>query len=354
MSEKQTILVTGVAEIWGFRVAARLMRETGLHIIGLDSRSPAEALEGLDFIKADVRNPMLAELLRTEEVDTVCHLAFVETDRPSSAASDLNVTGTTQLLDACAGAEVRKVVLKSSTAVYGARPTNAAFLTEGHALRGSKRTGTIHDLLEIETFCRHFAQRTPQPIVTILRFANIVGTTVDTPMTRFLKMPRALSLLGFDPRMQIIHEEDVVEALAHTVLNDIPGAINVAAEDIIPLNKLRGLAGKQPVAIPHQIAYWSRRLSGSSWRRSSDALPIEPDYLRYPWVADLRRMGEELGFVPRHNAEDTLREFAEHHHAPPLAIGPQSMARNEEHLRDLIERRRQARMQESEDGGEHE
>jgi len=354
MSQQATILVTGVAGTWGARVAARLIRESGLYVIGLDSKPPAEAIEGLDFVRADVRNPLLVELLRTEQVDTVCHLAFVETIRPSEAAFDLNVMGTTNVLDACAGAGVRKTVLKSRTAVYGARPTNAAFLTEGHALRGSKRSGTIRDLMEIEAFCRNFSQQTPQPAVTILRFASIIGTTVDTPMTRFLRMRHAPSLLGFDPRMQIIHEEDVVEALAHAVLHDAPGAINVAAEDIIPLNKMRGLAGKPAVAIPHLLAYWSQKLPAGFGDRGTDALPIEPDYLRYPWVADLRRMREELGFVPRYNAEDTLREFAERHHAAPLELGPVGMARDEEHLRDLIEQRRQAKTQRAEDGGEDE
>ena len=354
MSKKKTILVTGVAGAWGARAAARLMREAGLHVIGLDSEPPAEAIEGLDFVRADVRNPLLIDLLKTEQVDTVCHLAFAETARPSEAASDLNVMGTTKVLDACAGAAVRKVVLKSSTAVYGARPTNAAFLTEDHALRGSRRTGTVRDLLEIEAFCKSFAHQFPQPLVTILRFASIVGATVDTPMTRYLKMPHAPSLLGFDPRMQIIHEEDVVEALALAVLNDASGAINVAAEDVIPLNKMRGLAGKRSVAIPHLLAYWSQKLPAGARRRSSDALPIEPDYLRYPWVADLRRMREELGFAPRTNAEDALREFAERHHGAPLELGPLSMAREEEHLRDVIEQRRQARAQDARDGGDDE
>jgi UDP-glucose 4-epimerase len=330
------------------------MREAGLHVIGLDSKPPAETIEGLDFVRADVRNPLLVELLRTEQVDTVCHLAFVETIRPSETTFDLNVMGTTNVLDACAGAGVRKTVLRSSTAIYGARPSNAAFLTEGHALRGSKRSGTVRDLIEIETFCRSFSQRTPQPAVIILRFASIVGTTVDTPMTRFLKMRHAPSLLGFDPRMQIIHEEDVVEALAHAALNDIHGTINVAADDVIPLNKMRGLAGKSSLAIPHLLAYWSQKLPGSSRHRGNDALPIEPDYLRYPWVADLRRMREELGFVPRYSAEDTLREFAERHHTAPLELGPVGMARDEEHLRDLIEQRQQAKARDARDGGDDE
>ena len=350
MSENTTILVTGVAGYWGARVATRLGKEAGLHVLGLDREPPPQAIEGLDFCQADVRNPLLAVLLKTEQVDTVCHLAFVDTVQPNEPAFDLNVVGTTKVLGACAEAGVRKAVLKSSTAVYGARPSNAAFLTEEHALRGSKRSGTTRDLIEIETFCRDFCHRWPQVNLTILRFANIIGPTADTPLTRFLNMPQAPSLLGFDPRMQLIHEDDVVEAMAHAVLKDVPGIINIAAEDIIPLNKIRGLAGKRPISIPHLLAYWGRDKLARHGQQAHEYMPIEPDYLRYSWVADLRRMREELGFAPRHSAADALREFAEYQHTSPLQPGPLKLARDEERLRDQIEQRRRARTPETAPG----
>ena len=359
MTEKRVLLVTGVAGFWGSRVAERLVSEPNTYVIGLDPEPPERTIPRLDFVPADVRNPLLAELLASEGVDTVCHLSFVETTQPHDAIYNLNVMGTTKLLEACAEAKVRKVVLKSSTAVYGARPSNSAFLTEDHAIRGSKRSGTTRDLLEIETFCRDFRHRWPQLTLTILRFASIIGATADTPMTRFLKMPQAPSLLGFDPRMQFIHEDDVVEALTHAVLKDVPGIINIAAEDIIPLNRMRGLAGKRPISIPHLLAYWGRDKLARYGQHSHEHMPIEPDYLRYSWVADLRRMREELGFAPFYSAEDTLREFAEHQHTSPLQAGPLNLARDEERLRDQIEQRQLARTPETApgtgtgEGGQH-
>ena len=47
---------------WGAKVAAGLAREENCYVIGLDSVPPAKEIEGLDFILADVRNPLLAEL----------------------------------------------------------------------------------------------------------------------------------------------------------------------------------------------------------------------------------------------------------------------------------------------------
>lgn len=347
MTEERVLLVTGVAGFWGSRVAARLASEPKIHVIGLDREPPKESIPGLDFVPADVRNPLLAELLAAEGVDTVCHLAFLETARPHEAAYELNVMGTSKVLEACAEAKVRKVVLKSSTAIYGARPSNSAFLAEDSALRGSQTWGTVRDLIDVEKFCQGFRRQAPDVQVTTLRFASIVGPTVDTPMTRFLKDPRTPSLLGFDPRMQIIHEDDVVEALVHAIKEDVRGVFNVAAKDVLPLNKMRGLASKPPIAVVHLLAYWGMGLRGDAGKRVKRHLPLEPDYLRYPWVADLRRMQEELGFEPHYTAEDTVRQLAERSQMSRHALGPASMAREEEQLRTILDQRRRAREEQS-------
>jgi UDP-glucose 4-epimerase len=356
MVEQCVVLVTGVAGYWGGRVARRLLGEPGYRVLGLDNEPPqaesrrhSSAIEGLDFVPADVRNPLLGELLETAGVDIVCHLAFVETVRPSQAAFDLNVTGTVQLLEACAQAGVRKVVLKSSTAVYGARPDNPAFLSEDRALRGSRKYGYTRDRVEIETFCASFRQRQPGLQLTILRLANVVGPTADTPLTRFLREPRAPTLLGFDPLMQLIHEDDAVAALVHAVGHHAVGTYNVAAEDRLPLNKIRGLVGKPPFSVLHPLAYRGGRWLRRAGLNPDRYLPLEPDYLRYPWVGDLERMRDELGFVPRFSAEEALAALAEAQHRGRLGPGPIGLARDEERLRAMIAQRRQASAEEGDD-----
>jgi UDP-glucose 4-epimerase len=343
MSDKQTVLITGAAGYWGSRVATRLMAEPGLAILGLDAEHPAEEIQGLDLIRADIRNPLLAKLLKAEQVDVVCHLALSGTRRLSETAFDLNVMGTTKVLGACAAAGVRKVVLKSSMAVYGARLTNSSFLTEEHPLQGSRRYGYIRDLVEVEVLCNGFRRGEPDIVLTVLRFPSIVGPTAHTRMTRFLKEPWAPSLLGFDPMMQIIHEDDVVEALVHAIGHDRPGVFNVAAEGVLPLSRIRGLAGKPPVAVFHPFAYWGARLLGGPGSRLARCLPMEPDYIRYPWVGDLARMRREFGFKPRYTAEETLREFAQRFRLEHYRLGMTSRIRAEEQLHDILEQRRRTR-----------
>jgi UDP-glucose 4-epimerase len=179
-------------------------------------------------------------------------------------------------------------------------------------------------------------------MMTILRFSSIVGPSVDTPMTRFLREPWTPILLGFDPMMQVIHEEDVVGALVHAVVNDAPGVFNVASEGVLPLSKLMGLAGKFPIPVFHLFVYWGASMLGGSGLRITKYVPIELDYIRYPWVGDLARMREDLQFVPKYTAEEALREFAGKQRVRQYMPESAALAYDEERLRDTIERRRRA------------
>ena len=346
LREKKVILVTGVDGYWGWRVADALCANERNHVIGIDADAPQEQIKGLDFIQADIRNPLLVELLKSEQVDLVCHLAFQESTRPSESAFDYNVIGTMKVFGACAEAGVRKIILKSSTAVYGAHPGNSAFLTEDHPLMGSRLYGTSRDLVEIEAYCNGFRNQEPQTMLTILRFANIVGPKADTPLTRFLQEAYAPRLLGFDPLMQVIHENDVVDAIVFAVERDLPGVFNLAAVGPLPLSKLIGLAGKICIPVIHWFAYWGSGIMGNS-APVNRYLPIEPDYLRYNWVGDLAKMHEIMEFVPRYTSEEALRELAGLHHRSRFIPGSASLALDEERLRDTIERRRRVRIQQT-------
>lgn len=340
MDKKRVVAVTGVSGYWGSEVAKRLVEFSDLHVLGIDIEKPDEEIAGLDFIQADIRNPLLTELLKNEKVDTFCHLAFTDSYRPSEANFDSNVMGTVKSFGACVEAGVRKIVLRSSTRVYGAHATNSGFLTEDSPLRGSRRYGYTRDKVEIEAFCNGFRRQHPQVNLTILRFANIIGPDVNTPMTAFLSDPATPILLGFDPMLQFIHQQDVSAALVHAVLTDHPGAFNVAADGILPLLRVLGMIGKLPIPVVHLLAYWSFSIVGSSAQRF---WPIDPDYLRYRWVADTERMRQSLEFFPVYTAEEALREYAGELRTRKYMPEEVDLAYDEERLRDTIERRRRSR-----------
>jgi UDP-glucose 4-epimerase len=310
MSDEQVVLVTGVAGYWGSRVAEQLLKLPGYRVFGLDTAKPQNDLPGLTFIESDAQNPLLGELFKGEAITTLCHLSFRENDRPSKAGFEQNVIGTMKILGACVDTGVRKIVLRSSTAVYGACAENSAFLTESHPFRGSHSNGYNRDLVAIETFCNGFRRQHPEIELSLLRFANIVGPKAITPMTRYLRDPLSYRLLGFDPMMQVIHEQDVVGSLVYSVVNDHPGAFNIAAEGVMPLTHLTNLAGKIPIPVLHYFAYLEVGLFGAGGLGRVGSLPIEPDFLRYPCVGDTTKMKNEMGFTPILTAEETLNEFA--------------------------------------------
>ncbi len=346
MSDGIIAVVTGVSGYWGGRLAARLLKEPGVKVIGLDVKVPEIEIPGLDFIQADVRSPLLAELLRSEDVSALCHLDFLELAEKSEKAFQHNVLGAMHVLGACAEAGVDRVVLRSSTAVYGAHPDNSAFLNEEAPLRGSRRYGYTRDLLEIESFCNGYRGQWPEVTLTVLRFANIIGPTADTPMTRFLSLQTPPILLGFDPLLQLIHEEDVLDALFRAMLNDRPGTYNVAADDVIPLSRILRLVRRIPVPIFHPLAYGGLKLLSGTSLQPLHYVPIEWDYLRYSWVADLGRMHDELGFDPLYSAAESLREFSGEKQREEGGDRGTTPADEELRLQDTIERRRRMRERE--------
>jgi UDP-glucose 4-epimerase len=313
MPDKRVIVITGIRGYWGKRLARRLLDNDDLHLIGLDTEP--EKIEGINFIQADLGNPLLANLLAAESVDTVCHLDFMPARRPTPAAFNHNVVGTIKLLGACARAGVSQVIIKSSSAAYGARPENPAFLSEDYPLGGSMRLGAIRDLIEIETFCQNFVRQAPDVHVTVLRFAHIIGPTVDSPMAQFLKDQFAPVLLGFDPMMQLIHEDDVLDAFAHAILNGRPGIYNIAAGDLLPLWRLTALAGKVSLPIFHPLAY-------AAFRQGRH-MPVYPDYLRYPCVVDTTAMANRLDFRPQFSAYEAILALAGQPVATPAIAEPE-------------------------------
>lgn len=354
MSRSKVILITGVAGYWGAQLAKRLLSgcepegQAEWHILGLDSTFPDPEIRGLDFIQAELRNPLLVELLQEEQVDTVCHLILDDPLRYGEATFDANVIAAIKLLGACARAGVRKVVLKSNMMVYGAHPENPAFLTEEHALQGNRKDGVTRNLVEIENFYNGFQRQVPEMIQTVLRFPGILGLRADTPLSRFLRQPLSPVLLGFDPMMQVIHEQDVLDALVHALLHDVPGVFNIASEGVLPLSKLMAIAGKIPLPLLHPLAYLGSGLLDGVHLGRQRYLPIELDYLRYSWVGDLTKMRAEFGFVPRFTAEEVLREFAGQQRMQRFMPQSTVLTLDEQRLRDTLERRRRDRVRQAE------
>jgi nucleoside-diphosphate-sugar epimerase len=200
-------------------------------VVGLDTRAPTVPLERTEVVRADSSYSILSRLVRATEVDTILHthLEVDSTTIGSRALHETNVIGTMNLLAAAGapGSSVRKVVLKSSTLIYGSSPKDPYFFSEEAGRSGPARTRVERSLLEVEGYLSDFADDHPDVVVSRLRFSNVLGPDLDTPLSRALQLPVVPEIFGFDPRLQFTHQDDVLGALCFTALRDVPGIFNV-------------------------------------------------------------------------------------------------------------------------------
>jgi UDP-glucose 4-epimerase len=227
---------------------------------------------------------------------------FAGEGRSGRTLHDLNVVGTLQLLAACDSVPtVRAVVVRASAAIYGSAPGDPAFFTEDMAATTSSRTRFQRDLAELEGYVASFARRHPAVTCTVMRLQPVVGPTLDTPITRLFRAPVFPAVLGFDPRLQLLHEDDSVDALAAAVRTPLKGAVNVAAPDAVSLSRVLLRLRRPAVAIPHPVYL---TVAGAVVRPSGVRLTEDfPPFLRHGRGVDTRRLTDELGVRPRGTLE---------------------------------------------------
>jgi UDP-glucose 4-epimerase len=305
-------MVTGVSRYLGGRFTQLLQADPDIsRVIGVDVVPPKHDLGDAEFVRADIRNPVIGKVIARAEVDTVVHMAVLATPLDAGGRAtmkEINVIGTMQLLAACQKApSVRKLVVKSSTAVYGSSAQDPAMFTEDMEPNALARRGWAKDSIEVEGYVRGFARRRPDVAVTTLRFANFVGPAVKTPLTSYFSLPVVPTVLGFDPRMQFVHERDGLEVLWLTTLGDHGGTFNIAGDGVMTLHQAIHRAGRAALPLPQPAAPWI----GQALRRAgvADFSPEQMRFLAYGRVVDTARMREVLGFTPRYSTRAAFDDF---------------------------------------------
>jgi len=312
----QVVLITGVSRFLGGRLAAQLAADPAIErVIGVDTVTPqTRDLPGLgrtEFVRADIRNPLIASVMSQAGVTTVAHAALMNSPRAVGgrlAMHDLNVIGTMQLIGACQRSDtVSRVVVASTSAVYGSGPRNPAVFTECMHPGDAAQAGYARDAVEIEGYVRGFARRRPDVETTVLRFANTIGAGIDTALTRYLGMPVVPTVIGFDPRLQLLHPSDAVEVIRRATVTSRPGVFNVAAEDVMTLAQIVRRLGK--VRLP----VLGRAVGAvSAVVRNSGAVEMSAEqtqFLSFGRVLDTTKLRSEFGYVPRYSTADALADY---------------------------------------------
>ncbi|UXA18657.1 SDR family oxidoreductase [Mycobacterium sp. SMC-4] len=325
----KVVLVTGACRFLGGYLTARLAQNPLInHVIAVDAIAPSKDLlrrmGRAEFVRADIRNPFIAKVIRTGDVDTVVHAAAASYSPRSGGRAtlkELNVMGAIQLFAACQKApSVRRVILKSTSEVYGSSSRDPVLFTESSSRRRPPGEGFARDSIDIEGYARGLGRRRPDIAVTILRLANMIGPAMDTALSRYLAGPVVPTVVGHDPRMQLLHEQDALGALERATVAGKAGTYNVGASGIIMMSQAIRRAGRIPLPLPSPALV----AVDSLWRA---ARPSELDreqlaYLSYGRVMDTTRMRHELGYTPKWTTAEAFDDYVRGRALKPI-VDPQ-------------------------------
>jgi UDP-glucose 4-epimerase len=283
------VLVTGADTFWGGRMIQALEADDSMDVIlGMGSRMPSVPFERAEFVRADQTYSILNRIVKATQVDTILHTFMVtnSTTVSNRALHEINVIGTMNLLAAAgsSGSSVRHIVVKSSTLVYGSSARDPNTFQEDTPRAGSPKNPIERALVEAEGLMRDFSEDNPSTLITVLRFANVLGPHLSTPISRNLSRPLCPAIFGFDPLLQFVEEGDVVRALLHVTRGGIPGLYNVAGDGRLPWSEVAAICGTRLIPLSPFSPLRIRPLS-----RLFD-LPAElEDLLRYGRGVDTRR-----------------------------------------------------------------
>jgi len=303
------VLVTGVSNPLGAEVARRLAPQVDV-LFGCDIADPISALEEMDFVHADTRLSVIGKLVRQLRIDTVVHLAvLVDSPRDDRVIHETDVIGTMNVLAGCAGpgSPVRRVVVKSGQAVYGAAPGDPSFFVEDMVNFDRPGSGVMRELLEMEQLVTEFALRNGACSVAVLRLGQRVGE--DTSLGRYLSLPVVPMFAGFDPRLQLLHEDDAVESIVRATISDFAGAFNVAGDGVILVSQAAGVMGAAPAPLLPSYGRWASRLA-LKLVTGVDLPAHVADALAYGSVMDCSRLEATFGWRPAFSSRRTMEAFA--------------------------------------------
>jgi UDP-glucose 4-epimerase len=336
--ETRRVLVTGLSTYWGGRLAQALESFEQIEaIIGVDESAPNRELERTEFVKVTNQHSLLARIVRAAEIDTVIDTRLVVNSLMASPrlAHENNVIGTLNILAACAGPDspVRRFVFKGSTHYYGCEQDDPAFFTEGMERPHPPRTVLERDMVEAEETVFDFAQRNPHVAVTVLRCANVLGPDVDTAFTRLFSFPAIPMMFGFDPRLQFVHEDDVVHALEHAAFHPVPGVYNVAADGVLALSEVIGLLGKRALPL---LPPWGTGLATASLRQLGFRIPNEViNQLRFGRGVD-NRFFKATGFRYGYTTREAVLRLGEHQRLAPVMRGAERTYKYEREVEEFL------------------
>ncbi len=321
------VAITGITGQFGKSLARRLEGEPAItEVVGV-ARRPfdpgAEGFRKLVYRPGDVRESSLRETFAG--CDVVVHLAFVIGGKRSDQEQrrEINIGGSRNVFASAAEAGAKKIVYASSIAAYGAHPDNPELLTEEHPTRGTPGVAYSEEKAEIEAVLDLFEKEHPQISVTRFRVSTVAGPGMPDMIYEFLpSVARRLPLFApWFPRVfpnpiqggrfliQVVHEDDVAEAFRLAIVNDAPGAFNIAGDGVLGARDVADILRARSIPVP---LIGAKPLIDLAHRVGVSSVPGDwVNLMRYPILIDTTRAKTVLGWQPQYTSEGALRETAD-------------------------------------------
>lgn len=304
MSGEGVVLVTGISGNLG-RVVAKLLHRTE-RVAGIDRRPFIGKPKDVEHFQIDLRKKKTEDVFRKLPIKAIVHMGIMHDPRMSAEDHhSFNVLGTTRILDCAAKYGVKKLVVLSSGNVYGPSPDNSNFLSEEAPLMAASRFPSVRDLIEVDMLAHGFFWRQPSVETVVLRPVHIVGPTIKNAPSNYLRLKRPMTLMGFDPMVQLIHMHDVGAALVEALKPGLKGVFNVTGPGEVPLSSCFKELGARPIPVPHPIA---RGLVSSLFKyRLASYPPEELDHIQFLCMVDGGRWRRETHWQPAFSIRETIR-----------------------------------------------
>ena len=303
----EKVLITGIAGGQG-RLLARRLRGT-YEVCGADRERWDGAPRGVSAHVVDIRKRKFEDLIRTEMPDHVVHLGLIRHFRSGGRERyDTNVRGTKQLLDHCVNHGVGSVIVVSSAQVYGALPENPYFLDEEAPLAASRSYAEIRDMVEVDTLASTYLWRYPHLHTCVLRPVHVMGSHDHSMLGQYLRRERIYTVLGFDPMLQFLHEQDLSEAIALALQHQLQGVFNVPGPGQVPLHTAIEQTGGSAVPVPEPLLRFAFE---RAFRWGLQAIPPGAlDMLKYPLTVSGERFQEATRFKCLFGLEEIFEALA--------------------------------------------
>lgn len=301
--KRGAVLITGISGRLGRRVARRLHRTR--RVVGLDPKPFVGLPADVEHVALDPRKSQARQVFQRSDIGVILHLGVLHNPRSKRPEHHThNLLALQKILEYAGQFGIPKVILLSSANAYGPRADNPQFLTEEAPLLAGGLFSEMRDIVELDMFAQSFFWRAPETEFVILRPANILGTVRNAP-SNYLRLDVAPTVMGFDPMVQAVHQEDVVTAIECALAPGRRGVFNIAGPPPAPLSRMLSILGRRTVPVPYALAKGVLR---QAFRLGVASFPApELDFIRYVCMVDDNRARRELGYRPSYGLEETLR-----------------------------------------------